>query len=129
VKNILIAISIVAVLALFFVVALRQGPRPPTLAERLDAQHKQAAQQAQIVQWKQALLKNGVMTRIDCQAHEVQADGLAWGLLTVNVKREAVQALSTVCKTETGYGRIAVIHNRSGRKLAEYSGYSAIELY
>lgn len=131
-----IALWVIAGFAGLWVVALLvwwlvppPAPTPQSLARKARAQQAQVAQQTKANEAKRALIANGVFTRIDCQSHEVQADGGAWRLTTVDVKRQSVETLSRICDIETDFKRITVIDNRSGRKLAEYSGYSNIELF
>lgn len=106
---------------------------PRMAARRIAAEQAQrdrdATRREEVVAAKAAILKTGAFTRIDCETHEAQADGPAWVMSTLETKRRAVDVLSGICQAETGYRRITIIDDRSGRKLAEYSGYSATEFY
>ena len=78
---------------------------------------------------KLLLIQNGTITKIDCPNHEVQASGSSWAMVPLDSKKVAVETLSRICKAETTFERIAVVDNRSGRPLAEYSIWSGVILH
>jgi hypothetical protein len=126
-------VAILAALSIAFSVALfLLTPAGPRAAARTSAEPKwktAVAKAERIQEAKRLLLENGTVTKIDCAAHEVQMDLAPWRLISVDMKRKTVETLSALCREETGYSRITVVDNRSGRSLAEYSGYSEIRLF
>jgi len=77
---------------------------------------------------KLKLIQNGTVTKIDCASHEVQVDRAAWAAVPVDTKKVAVETLSRICLAETRLGHVALIDNRSGRTVAEFSSWSGVTL-
>lgn len=123
---VVIAVAVVgAAFAVLILVAL--ATRAPAPSSRIDHQAR-----SRELAWAQgaklALIQNHTITKFNCAAHEVQADGLAWAAIPLDTKKVAVETLSRICLAETRLGRVTVIDNRSGRTLAEYSQWSGVTL-
>ena len=128
--NVLIAIvvGVLGLAALSLVVAYYAAfSLPGTSTTRID--HEARARELTWAQGaKLQLIQNGTVTKIDCQSHEVQVDLAAWSAVPVDTKKVAVETLSRICTAETRLGHVALIDNRSGRTLAEFSSWSGVTL-
>jgi hypothetical protein len=131
-KAILILVGLPAVLWVLFVVldnTVLNVPRPQNVIREEQVPGESAARSAQIAQDKAAILGTGVMTRIDCATHEIQANGSAWASLPLDTKRSAVNALSGICRSETGFSFLKIIDDHSGATLVELSAFSGMKFY
>lgn len=126
--GIVIGGSVVGMFALLLIVALVTRTPMRSSMTRVDPQSR-ARQAAWAQDAKLKLIQNGTFTKIDCPNHEAKADGLAWSSVPLDSKKVAVEALSRICKAETTDERLALIDNRSGRPLAEYSIWSGVTLH
>lgn len=129
--NVLIAVvlGVFALSALSMVVAFGVAMRPSKPAYRGIDHAARSRELAWAQNAKLLLIQNGTITKIDCPNHEVQANGSSWAMVPLDSKKVAVETLSRICKAETTFERIALIDNRSGRPLAEYSIWSGVTLH
>ena len=74
-------------------------------------------------------MATGALKQLNCPSHEAQVNGAVWLGLDLNKKRQMVRVLSAICEAETRFKRIRLLDAQSGRRLADYSGYSEIEVF
>ena len=128
--NVLIAVvvGVFVLSALSMVVAFGVMMRPSASASGRIDHEARSRELAWAQAAKLALIQNHTITKFDCAAHEVQADGLAWAAVPLDTKKTAVETLSRICLAETRLGHVTVIDNRSGRTLAVFSSWSGVTL-
>lgn len=132
-RTILVALAVVTAVSLGAVAAVVVYLQlsPPARTAPSPAQHLEALQArlAKIADAKEMLLKKGVITWIDCAAHEGQAQSLVWSVQTLNEKRAAVAALSNICELETGFARVTIVDDRRGSALGTFDPLRGVQVY
>jgi hypothetical protein len=99
-----------------------QSPEAIKVAQMQRAEELQAANAA-----RTALLRSDIVRKLTCDNQEAQVPIGSWAQLPVDQKRSLVMMLARICKAETGYANITLIEAMSGRRLAQYNGFSGIE--
>jgi hypothetical protein len=82
---------------------------------------RKAAELRQEEQYVQIIFESGLLTKYDIDMNEVWVDPLLWGGIDYDTKYGVAVKLANVCDLSGLTGRINILNNKTGKKLARYS--------
>lgn len=120
VVNVITSLVVIALVGVLIVVSFQEGD---------GKQKKTPAENAhlypQVTAGVEALIREGVVLKVEAKGHRVYVSPLAWAIANIEQKEDLTASFAIYCAAKSGDDqvRVTVLDHQTGKQLASYSTF------